>query len=103
MGRRYSIEFARAALDQMVDFSTRVQNMIIDGIAKKLSFEPASETRNQKPLRPNQLAPWELRIGKYRVFYDIDMDNHRVFVLAVGIKERNVLYIGGKEIGFEDN
>ncbi|MBE7439188.1 MAG: hypothetical protein HS115_12080 [Spirochaetales bacterium] len=57
MGRRYSIEFARAALDQMVDFSTRVQNMIIDGIAKKLSYEPASETRNQKPLRPNQLAP----------------------------------------------
>jgi len=34
--------------------------------------EPIVETRNRKKLRPNPLAPWELRIGKARVFYDVE-------------------------------
>lgn len=32
---------------------------------------PLLETRNRNPLRPNETSQWELRIGKYRVFYDV--------------------------------
>ncbi len=51
---------------------------ILDKIDEQLSHEPAIETRNRKPLfglKPTweHLEPvWELRVGEYRVFYDVD-------------------------------
>jgi hypothetical protein len=47
----------------------------------------------------NPLAPWELRIGRLRVYYDVQAKPSRVVTIrAVGIKERNRVRIGGKEI-----
>jgi mRNA-degrading endonuclease RelE of RelBE toxin-antitoxin system len=43
-------------------------------------------------------ATWELRIGpanRFRVFYRVD--EQRVRVLAIGVKSRQRLWIGGKE------
>jgi mRNA-degrading endonuclease RelE of RelBE toxin-antitoxin system len=48
-------------------------------------------------MRPNLIAPWELRIGDLRVFYELDMAEAVVRILAVGVMERNVVRIG-KEI-----
>jgi mRNA-degrading endonuclease RelE of RelBE toxin-antitoxin system len=50
-----------------------------------------------RPLRPNQVAEWELRIGKYRIFYDVNTDRNAVEVKMVGSKEGNKLFILGKE------
>ena len=47
-------------------------------------------------MRPNPIAPWELRIGNLRVYYDVGM-KPVVFIRAVGIKERNQVRIG-KEV-----
>jgi hypothetical protein len=59
----------------------------------------SGETRNRKPLRPNPVAPWELRVGHLRVFYEVvGADGGVVRILAVGRKQRNVLTIGGEEI-----
>ena len=56
------------------------------------------ETRNRKPMRPNPLAPWELRIGNLRVYYDFEEESERVvYIRAIGIKERNKVKIG-KEV-----
>ena len=55
-------------------------------------------SRNSKLLRDNPLADWELRIGKFRVFYDVDSDEPTVRIVAVGHKEHNTLFIGGEEI-----
>jgi mRNA-degrading endonuclease RelE of RelBE toxin-antitoxin system len=49
-------------------------------------------------LEENALAPWELRVGDFRVFYDVDAGAERVVVIAVGTKEHNTLRIGGEEI-----
>ena len=54
-------------------------------------------TRNRKPMRPNPVAPWELRVGQLRVYYEIEAAEAVVRILAVGMKERNVIRIG-KEI-----
>jgi mRNA-degrading endonuclease RelE of RelBE toxin-antitoxin system len=46
-------------------------------------------------------AEWELRFGpdnKFRVFYDINIESHEVYILAIGVKEGNRLLIGGKEV-----
>ena len=49
-------------------------------------------------MRPNPLAPWELRIGNLRVYYDVEEEPERVvYIRAVGIKERHRVRIG-KEI-----
>ena len=50
-------------------------------------------------MRPNPIAPWELRIGILRVYYDIEEQPElRVTVLAVGKKLRNRVIIGGEEM-----
>lgn len=46
-------------------------------------------------MRPNPVAPWELRIGNFRVYYEINDDPATVTVLAIGVKERNRVRIGG--------
>ncbi len=50
-------------------------------------------------MRPNPVAPWELRVGDLRVYYDIAEEPEKlVAILAVGVKHRNRVLIGGKEI-----
>jgi mRNA-degrading endonuclease RelE of RelBE toxin-antitoxin system len=71
----------------------------LDTVDKQLKHQPTVETRNRKPMRPNPLAPWELRIGNLRVYYDVENDPEpTVFIRAVGIKERNQVRIGGEVI-----
>jgi len=49
-------------------------------------------------MRPNPVAPWELRIGSLRVYYDVEEEPESVvYVRAVGVKERNRVRIG-KEV-----
>ena len=50
-------------------------------------------------MRPNPVAPWELRIGDLRVYYEIKNEPYPVVtVLAVGVKERNEVRIGGERV-----
>jgi mRNA-degrading endonuclease RelE of RelBE toxin-antitoxin system len=46
------------------------------------------------------MSDWELRVQQYRVFYDvlIEEDPQVVKIKAVGHKDHNTLYIGGKEV-----
>ena len=45
------------------------RNTVLDKIKAQLVHTPAEETRNRKLLRENPLADWELRVGRFRVFY----------------------------------
>jgi mRNA-degrading endonuclease RelE of RelBE toxin-antitoxin system len=50
-------------------------------------------------MRPNPVAPWELRIGDFRVYYEISEEPEAtVTILAIGVKERNRVRIGGEII-----
>ena len=54
--------------------------------------------REIEPMRPNPLAPWEVRIGNLRVYYDVEESPERlVLVRAIGVKERNQVRIGKEE------
>ena len=71
--------------------------MVIDEIDQQLPHEPTVETQNRKPLRPNPLASWELRIGDLRVYYDVTEDPEpEVTIAAIGAKVRNRVYIEGE-------
>ena len=43
------------------------------------------------------MASWELRLGDYRVLYDVAEEERLVNVLVVGEKRGNHLYVLGKE------
>jgi mRNA-degrading endonuclease RelE of RelBE toxin-antitoxin system len=78
-------------------------SLIRETVERRLRFEPTVETRNRKPLKRAVAfeADWELRFGpdnRFRVFYRVDHDRHEVQILAVGVKEKDRLHIGGEEI-----
>jgi hypothetical protein len=71
----------------------------LDTVDRQLLYQPTVETRNRKPMRPNPVAPWELRIGTLRVYYDVEEEPQPVvYIRAVGIKQRNRVRIGKEEI-----
>lgn len=94
----YEIIFEPDAVEHLQGFSARAQSIVLDQIEVQLTYQPDVETRNRKRLRPNPLAPWELRIGENCVFYDVNADAVSVRVIAVGRKEGSRLIIGGEEI-----
>ncbi len=70
-----------------------------DTVERRLSYEPTVENRNRKRLRPNPVAPWELRIGHLRVYFDVEEEPRRLVTIeAVGIKIGNRVLIGGEEV-----
>lgn len=78
--------------------SARDRHAVLDAIKVQLTHQPTTETRNRKPMRSNPLAPWELRIGKLRVFYDVESGSNPVVnVLAIGVKIGNVIKFGKHE------
>jgi mRNA-degrading endonuclease RelE of RelBE toxin-antitoxin system len=85
----YRVQFAESVTDHIRWLTAAERTRVLNAIARQLMHQPLSETRNRKPLRPNPLAPWELRLGTLRVFYE---------VVSVGKKQRNVLRIAGREI-----
>lgn len=95
----YRIRFAASAEEHFAQLPGRQQGIVLDAINVQLRHEPVRETRNRKPLRPNPLAPWELRAGALRVFYEVDAEEaNLVNILAIGIKRGNRILIAGEEI-----
>lgn len=93
----YEIEYTAQALDDLASLRKFGQKQVMDEIDAQLKHEPNVETRNRKRLRPNDVAQWELRIGKFRVFYDVREEVKIVKVEAIGHKEGNKLFIHGEE------
>jgi mRNA-degrading endonuclease RelE of RelBE toxin-antitoxin system len=85
----FEIEYAEAVADDLANVARFARKRILDEIEKQLRHEPVRPTRNKKilvGLKPpwEHVEPvWELRIGEYRVFYDVDDLVKRVIVRAV--------------------
>ncbi len=80
----------------------KYHSLIRNNVEEQLRFEPDVETKNRKPLQRPALFParWELRFGsnnRFRVFYYIQYEENAVYVLAIGEKRRNRLFIAGEE------
>jgi len=53
-------------------FRAHEQRIVLTGIATYLTYDAMIETKRRKGLDPNRIAPWELRIDHYRIFYAIE-------------------------------
>jgi mRNA-degrading endonuclease RelE of RelBE toxin-antitoxin system len=74
----YTIKYAEGVVDDLADLRAYERARILDRIDAQLKLEPTRQTRNRKIL-VGLIPPWdhvepvrELRIGEYRVFYDVD-------------------------------
>ncbi len=98
----YKLVFAPQAIEHLGGIESKHHRVIEQTIDDQLTHTPEIETRNRKRLR--QPAPyeasWELRCGplnRFRVFYEINAVGCLVTVLAIGTKDRERLFFGGKE------
>ena len=94
----YRIEHSPEAERHLRTLTVRQQRIVLDAIELQLAHQPTLETRNRKPMRPNTIAPWKLRVGDLRVYYDVEDSPERVVLIrAVGVKQRNRVVCGKEE------
>ncbi len=102
--RRYTLEFAPEVVPDIDLIELKYHSLLRRQIRLHLATDPEGEARNRKPLEvPAPFgAQWELRLGphnRFRVFYEVDPEASIVTVLAIGVKDRNVLRVGREEFG----
>jgi len=93
----FEIRYTPEAIEDLSRYNRRDRKRIMDQIDSCLRHEPGRESRNNKVLRPNRLAERELRIERFRAFYDIDEGNAVVKIEAIGHKRGNRLWVRGEE------
>ena len=93
----YKIEYSPESEAHLRFLTARQQAIVLDAVDEQLTYQPTVETKNRKLMRLNPLAPWELRNGDLRVYYDVEEEPEAVvYINAVGIKERNQVRIAGE-------
>ena len=63
----YTIAYSPETDTHLRVLTARQRAVVFDTVDQQLAYQPLVETRNRRPMRPNPLAPWEVRIGKLRV------------------------------------
>jgi mRNA-degrading endonuclease RelE of RelBE toxin-antitoxin system len=85
----FSINYAQGVIDDLAMMRPFERKQVLDRIDEQLTHQPATETRNRKklvglvPPWEHESPVWEIRVGQYRVFYDVDELERRVTVRAV--------------------
>ena len=93
----YEIEYTPAAIVDLSHFQKHEQVKILEGVLVQLRYEPMIETRNRKPMRANAMAEWELRLGEFRVLYDVEEEVRIVEVQRIAQKRNNSFFFRGKQ------
>ncbi|MFI5456306.1 MAG: type II toxin-antitoxin system RelE/ParE family toxin [Isosphaerales bacterium] len=94
----YQIEVTEDASTDLSHYSPFERRRITSEIRAQLTNQPSAPTRNRKLLRDNPIARWELRVDKYRIFYEVDEDDQLVTIVAIGHKDHEVLVIRGEKV-----
>ncbi|NCC36997.1 MAG: addiction module toxin RelE [Chloroflexia bacterium] len=99
----FALIYAPITRGHLRSIDRKYYSLIRSTLQERLAHEPTSENRNRKPLRRTafEAATWELRFGPdnmFRVFYDVLVAEREVHILAIGVKLRGKLFVGGQEI-----
>lgn len=100
---RFRLIYAPGVRKHLEVIERKYHALIRREIEAQLQFEPDVETRNRKPLKRGIAfdVEWEIRFGprnRFRVFCQVERGEGIVYILAVGVKERDRLMISGEEI-----
>jgi len=92
----HRVAFTPEALGDLEAIRNFDARRIVAEIENQLTAHPGTPTKSRKRLRPNRLSEWELRVGEFRIFYDIVAAESLVRVVAIGRKVGNELFIHGE-------
>jgi mRNA-degrading endonuclease RelE of RelBE toxin-antitoxin system len=76
----FDIRWDQAAKEDMERMKLRAYDVgqIVDAVAEQLTHQPERESKRKKVIRPGEQLPfehaepvWQLRVGEFRVFYDV--------------------------------
>src|SRR5437868_5895422 len=85
----YTLEYTEGVLEDLKALRATDRTRVLAKIDEQLPHNPAQQTRNKKVvvgLKPpweHEEPVWELRVGKYRVFYDVDETGQSVVIRAI--------------------
>ena len=88
----YKITYSEGVAADLKRIQRNRRSQVLDRIEVQLKEEPVRHSRNRKiligfvPPWDHQQPVWEVRIGNYRVFYDVHEANETVIVRAVRYK-----------------
>jgi hypothetical protein len=99
----FKLIYAAQVKQHLKTIEPKYHSLIRDTLENQLRFEPDIETRNRKLVeQPVAIeADWELRFGpnnRFRAFYTINIGQREVYIVAIGLKQGNKLFIGGEEV-----
>ena len=90
----FAILYEEAAEQDLADLRPFEQRRVLDEVDTQLRAKPMTPTRRKKILAGilppwNAVRPvWQLRVGDFRVFYDVNEAQREVIVRAVRRKGR---------------
>jgi mRNA-degrading endonuclease RelE of RelBE toxin-antitoxin system len=90
---RYEIVVHELALEELESIRAFDQRRILAEIREQLADQPSVPTRRRKclidltPSFEHELPVWELRVGAFRVFYDVTEEERIVHVRSVRRKQ----------------
>ena len=101
--RAFELIYAPQVKEHLKAIGRKHYGLIRQEIEAQLRFEPEVETRTRKPLKRAIAfeAEWEICFGpgnRFRVFYEVDREIGTVYILAIGVKVRDRLFVGGEEV-----
>ncbi len=85
------------AKEHMEELTAYHQRQVLDAIDKHLRRRPDSARPPRKQLRGIRPAweyvppIWQLRVGEYRIFYDVDRRRRLVAIRAIRLKGRSTM------------
>ncbi|MFZ2631285.1 MAG: type II toxin-antitoxin system RelE/ParE family toxin [Desulfosalsimonadaceae bacterium] len=77
----FTIYYAKSVVKDIKKIDEKLLSMIRKGIEGLYNFPNIS---NIKRLSAHPLADYRLRIGEYRILFDVDWDEKKIFILKIG-------------------
>jgi len=82
----FAVQIMPSALAELKAIKGFYRRQIVQAVDEQLPHQPHVQTKNRKLLENAPAAfeheppLWELRVGSFRVFYDVDEANQVVFI-----------------------
>ncbi len=90
----FEIEITLEAERDLTQIKPFYRSKILDAIEDYLQYTPTQGSRSRiKRLQLLDSPSYRLRVGDYRIFYDVDMAMQTVTVLRVLSKEASLSYL----------
>ena len=92
----YEIRYSNQAVEQLKELKSFDRSAILDGTEQILSVNPTVVSKSRlKRLREPSPTQYRLRVGEFRVFYDVQDENETVMIVQILSKRASLDYLGG--------